>query len=396
MRGFPIPPGLCTVHKETVAGVPPAAAPSPRPVTAPGAGNTTPAAACGGKGDRLPATIVRQLQAFARIAVRSGLVGELYAKKRSLAPLVSALCGIRAERMEEAYLVLAARETGFTAKGLLREIQEKHSLSRTWGARGLLQIVATPELPEVLAAAALSPRWKRFLETRSPLTPEARLRLLRRICPQEISRDALREAFPDSSLRLFLLREAAQAGEILWKDGDGPAATFVWTREALGHVVRPAHQVNELVGRYLAAYGPLGAADLGAWLGVTVAAARQLMAKHRVVEIQVEGEDGSSFMRPEDLEELTATRQGLARTTVTVPPGDPLVVAYKTRWRVEGGAEAPGVVFLEGRAVARWTLERDRAVVEPLEPGAKDVAVPAVRALLERAEWETTTVETTS
>ena len=45
----------------------------------------------------------------------------------------------------------------------------------------------------------------------------------------------------------------------------------------------------------------------GRWFAAAataVAAARKLMAKHRVVEVHVEGESAATFMTPEDLEEL--------------------------------------------------------------------------------------------
>ena len=62
--------------------------------------------------------------------------------------------------------------------------------------------------------ASASPRWKRFLESRSPLTPQARLRLLKRLCPTEISRDKLREAFlADEALLNEFINELTRSAE---------------------------------------------------------------------------------------------------------------------------------------------------------------------------------------
>jgi len=332
----------------------------------------------------LPAPIVTSQQVFARIAQATGLLGDIYHGKRSLAPLVSALAGIRGDRMEQVHLALAARFPDYTVATPLKELQERHTLSRTWGVRGLLQVIPTLELSEYLAVAGASPRWKRFLESRSPLSPQARHRLLKRLCPKEISRDKLREAFPDASTRQFILREAAQAGHIVWIGGDGANARFGWTKDVLGKTVEPDRTYQELIGRYLATYGPLTATDLSFWLGVTVAAARQIMAKHRVAEVTIEGEPQPYFIHPSALDAMVATRKRDARGLVVIAPGDPLVTAYKTRWREPDGGDM-GLAFEDGRLVARWTLGRADATVEPVEPEALKKVHKAVRTLLERA-----------
>lgn len=336
----------------------------------------------------MPAQPVNPHQAFARLAHRTGLLGETFHRKRSLAPLVSALGGIRGDRLDQAHMSLAARLPDYKPALLLREIQEKHALVRTWGLRGQLQIVATPELSEFLAAAAAAPRWRRFLEGKTKLSPQARLRLLKRLCPRVISRDALKDAFPDTSMRLFILREAAQAGHILWKDGEGSAASFVWTKDVLGRSVEPERDFRPLIRRYLGSYAPLTANDLGSWLGVTVAAARLLMAKHRVVEVVEEGEVASQFIRPDDLKELLSMRKSAARGLVVVPPGDPFMLAYKTRYRVAGGDDNPGLVFLDARVVARWSLSRAGAAMTVLDRDVGKRAEKAVRSLLERSGVE--------
>jgi hypothetical protein len=312
-------------------------------------------------------------------------MGDTFHGKRSLAPLASALTGIRGERMEQVHLTLAARFPDYSVATPLKELQERHTLVRTWGVRGLLQVVSTPELPLYLGAAGASPRWKRFLESRSPLGPQARLRLLKRLCPKEISRDKLREAFPDASTRQFVLRESAQAGHIVWSGGDGAAARFGWTKDVLGKVVEPQRNYQELVARYLTTYGPLTAADLSFWLGVTVAAARQIMAKHRVAEVQVEGESTPYFIHPAGLDALVATRKRDQRGFVVIAPGDPLVTAYKTRWRENEDSGDMGLAFEDGRLVARWSLGRADAKIEPIDPELTKKVHKAVRSLLERA-----------
>ncbi len=338
----------------------------------------------------MPARKVTPQQAFARVAMATGLLGDAFHRRKSLVPLTSAVCGIRCERLDQAHLALATRLPDYQPATLLKSLQERRTVVRTWGARGLLQIVPANEIPVYLAAAGLTaPRWRRFLDARSNLTTTARLRLLKRLCPEDISRDALREAIPDSTTRLFMLREAAQAGHILWKEGDGPQAVFTWTKDWLGHKLEPTHDFQGLVKKYLRSYGPVDAADLAAWLGVTVAAARKLMAKHRVEEVQVEGDPSGSFMMPDDLEDLLAIRKRQTKGTVVVPPGDPLLLAYKTRYREpESDGSREGVVIQDARVIAEWSLGRQTAPVRSVGGGSLGRILKEIQGVLDRAGVE--------
>lgn len=306
------------------------------------------------------ATEVSAQQVFARTAIETGLLGDTYQKRRSPALLITALCAIRSERLEHTHMVLASRFSDYHPDILNRALQERRTVVRTWGVRGILQTVPTAQLGLYLAAAGITaPRWKRFLDARSNLSTQARLRLLKRLCPETISREALRDAIPDPTTRLFMLREAAYGGHIVWREGDGQHATFTWTKTWLGREPEPEREFHELVGRYLTSYGPLAAADLSSWLGVTVAAARKLMAKHLVEEVLVEGEATGTFMKPGDLESLTRTRKSHAKGLVVVGPGDPFLLAYKSRYTPgEGDNDDIGMVFIDSRPVASWTLNR--------------------------------------
>jgi len=326
-------------------------------------------------------------QVFTRTALETGLLAETPKKRKVLAAVLAAIGGIRSERLEQAHLVLAARYPDYRPESLLRALQERRTLVRTWGVRGEFQILPTSQLGLYLAAAAISaPRWRRFLDARSNLATPARLRLLKRLCPETVSRDGLRDAFPDPTTRLFLLREAAQAGLIVWKDGDGAQSTFAWTQSWLGREIEPERDLTELVGRYLTSYGPVAAQDLAGWLGVTVAAARSLMAKHRVEEVHVEGEETPTFMKPEDLESLVQTRKSLARGYVVVPAGDPMLYAYRSRYQMpESENSDQGLVFLDGRSVAAWTLDQQRIKVRELDGTPHPKARKAVLSVVHRA-----------
>jgi hypothetical protein len=335
----------------------------------------------------LLATVVSAQQVFARSALETGLLGDPHPRRKSLTHLVGSLCGVRAERLEEAHLILSPRYPEYEPDVLLRALLERRTLVRTWGIRGNLQVLPTAQLGAYLAAAALvAPRWRRALEARSNLNTAARTRLLKRLGPEVLSRDVLRDAIPDSTTRVFMLREAAQQGLIVAKEGEGQQSSFVWTDSWLGKEVEPERDVHEMVGRFLTSYGPVGAPDVAAWLGVTVASARTLMAKHRVEEVQVEGEDGATFMKPDDLEALVRIRKSQAKGVVVVPPGDPHLVASRTRYRTAGGEpENTGLGFLDGRPVMAWTLVRGTLAFQPLDGEQHGRVRKAIEQSVERA-----------
>ena len=211
----------------------------------------------------MPALPIGLTHAFARTAHRTGLLGDTFHKKRTPDGLVEAVGGIRRDKAEPAHLALAARLPNYQPDLLQKALQERKSVLRTWGVRGQLQVIPRTQASLYLAGAGITaPRWMRFLEARSNLSTTARLRLLKRLCPEVLSRDALRDAIADSNTRLFMLREAAQDGYIVWRDGDGPQSSFVWTKEWLGKKIERIHDYTDLVGAYIDSYGPVGAPDL--------------------------------------------------------------------------------------------------------------------------------------
>ncbi len=335
----------------------------------------------------MPVPQVSPIQVFARVGVETGLLGEQYHRKRSLAPLVEALGGVRGDRMEVAHRIFAARLPKYRPDQLLKALQERKTLVRAWGPRGALQIVPTLDLRLYLAAAASTAgRWKKFLDARSNLTTPARLRLLRRICPEVVTRDALREAFPDANTRTFLVREAGVAGHLVWSDGDGSQSTYVWTRNWFGKPVEPDREIHNLVARYLQSYGPVEAADVAGWFGVTVAAARRLMAKHRVVEVQIEGSATPLFIRPEELEAIRATRKSRGKGLVVVPPGDPFRLAYRMRYRLPQDEDGDdGIVLHDGDPVAVWSVGKEGVDLHVKSGANARKVTAAIRDVLDRS-----------
>ena len=151
----------------------------------------------------------------------------------------------------------------------------------------------------------------------------------------------------DATTRGFMLREAAQNGALLVKEGDGQMASYVWTEAWLERAVEPDREYHELVGRYLTSYGPVEAADLAAWLGVTVAAARRLRPERVVIS--------SGPGRPEEAGISSALIAALAGRVPVLG----VCLGHQASGHVYGaeGVRAPALMRGKTAAEARAELE---------------------------------------
>jgi hypothetical protein len=138
---------------------------------------------------------------------------------------------------------------------------------------------------------------------------------------------------------------------------------FALTRDWLDPATAPDRgaALAELGRRYLRAHGPADAADLAAWSGLGLRAARAALVDAEA------GEAGAAPASPPRL----------------LPAFDPYLLGWKDRSFVVDAAHArrvhPGggmvraTAVVDGRAVGTWTMPRGRVVVEPFGVLAPDV-----------------------
>ena len=138
---------------------------------------------------------------------------------------------------------------------------------------------------------------------------------------------------------------------------------------------------------------PVTQADLDRWgLDPTAAQARAIrsiargMTPDRPAEIQVEGEALVSFIPVEEVEDLLRIRKSQTRGLVVIPPGDPFLLAYKSRYQeptADGSRE--GVVVQDGRVAATWNVGRTAAPVRFLDGGNRGRILKEIQGVLARA-----------
>src|SRR6266567_8141718 len=192
--------------------------------------------------------------------------------------------GIQAQVMSAAELALVSRVEGLAAQEIRSALWPDRTLVKTWAMRATLHVLETRDLP--LYVAALSFRQFRNWSARaayyglSPAQHEAFLSAVPQVVGREpMTREQLATALAKrtgiahvrdvllTSSWGSLLRQAALRGDLCFGPNQGQHVTFMSPRAWMGAwpAIEPEQALQELVRRYLRAYGPATAADVAGW-----------------------------------------------------------------------------------------------------------------------------------
>jgi Winged helix DNA-binding domain len=332
----------------------------------------------------------------------------------SLVEVTRALCGVHAQLAASAELALWARVKGLRRDDVREALEEERTLVKTWAMRGTLHLLAADDL--ALFVAVLGPQWddpggawlRGFGVTKEQYdailvgVPRA---LGARPKTREQLADKLAElGGPELRERLLsgwgaLLKPSARRGDLAFGPNRGRNVTFVRPDRWLHTFVRITDEEawreaqREVVRRFLAAYGPATADDLGRWLGLRAGLKRMLRElEDELVEVEVAG--SAAWLLAADLDAL----QGAAKpkTVRLLPAFDPYVVGFRPRsLLVDAAHEArvfrpqawfSPVLLVDGLAVGVWERERrGRRLEVRIEPFTR-LSAAARRRLAEEAD----------
>lgn len=307
---------------------------------------------------------------------------------------VADLAGLHAQVMASAELSWWARVRELGREDLPGALWRERALVKTWAMRGTLHLLPAAELglwtaalgvleerqraPGVLnrigvsrdECDAITEAIPRALEG-SELTREALAGEVGRLAGDARLRDAILGQYGDQ-----LLKPAAFRGTLCFAPSEGARVRFTHPATWLGGVAAadPEEGARWLARRYLAAYGPASAADLGRWTGTTAAQGKAWLALlgDEAVPVDVDGErltmlaehvGAAAAAGPAGAVRLLPAYDAL---TASTPKQAEAVIADEHRPRVwqSAGRLAP-VVVVDGRMVATWRHERrgDRLAV---------------------------------
>jgi hypothetical protein len=330
----------------------------------------------------------------------------------SLVAVTRELCGVHAQLAASAELALWARVEGLRRDDVREALEQERTLVKTWAMRGTLHLLAADDL--ALYVAVLGPRWddpggawlRGFGVTKEQYDailenvpralgarPQTREQLADRIA--EIGGAKLREKF--LSGWGALLKPSARRGDLCFGPNRGRNVTFVrpdrWLRLRALPRLDQEEARREIVRRFLAAYGPATAADLGRWLGFRVGLKPMFHALgDELVEVEVAG--GPAWLLAADLDVLKTA--SAPKSVRLLPAFDPYVVGFRPRGLLVDAAHEPRifrpqawfspVVLVNGRAAGIWERERRGSRLEVrIEPFAR-LSAATRRAIAEEAD----------
>jgi hypothetical protein len=336
---------------------------------------------------------------------RLGVRHHLARRARTVDEATSAMVGLHSSDPATVYLSAWARVDRFAPSDLEGALYERRSLVRMLGMRRTLFVVprdvaafmdeactkalAPPErrrLVRMLEEQGVAPagrgeRWLGRVLRRTLAALEARGEATARQLTEDVPELGEKLSFGEgrtwagtmgvSTRVLFLL---ASEGVILrarplgsWTSGQYRwSTTQRWLGEPLA-TWDPAAARDELLTRWLRAFGPGTATDIRWWTGWTARVTSEALAAVGAVEVDLGGAVGG-FVLPGD--ETTAERTG--PWVALLPSLDPTVMGWKQRaWYLgdhertlfDRNGNAGPTVWVEGRVVGGWAQEPSGEIV---------------------------------
>ncbi|MFB4318870.1 winged helix DNA-binding domain-containing protein [Actinomadura sp. 21ATH] len=336
-------------------------------------------------------------------------------EETSVPAAVGRLCGMQAQEPRPPFLGLWTRLRGFAA-GDLRAALDGGAVVRATMMRGTLHLMTAADY--LAFRTALQPvldAGLKVLGARAEgMDLDAVLPVARRLLEESPrtfneTRALLQAEFPDVNERAlgFAVRMRLPLIMVPTADrwGFPRSARFALAESRLGEAPSGTPAVDELVLRYLAAFGPASAADAQAWSGLPALA--EVLDRLRPRLRAFTGESGRELF---DLPDAPRPDPDTPAPARFLPEFDNLVLAHADRTRVISEAHRPGLTtknlrvratFLwDGFARGTWELERKRKTAtlrlrpfEPLPRGALEELTAEAESLAAFAEPEATDLQ---
>ena len=295
--------------------------------------------------------------------------------ERPALDMVEHLVGLQAQEPPDPYAALWSRIEGFDPAELAGAIVDRHAV-RMGLLRGTLHLVTAadarrlyPVLHDVLARSYRSSPFAKALAGADidAIVGAARDELeIEPLTPTDLGR-RLAVRWPDLDPQAlaytarFLLPLVQVPPRGIWGRTGRPTNT---TAEAwLGGPLEPASSVDEIVVRYLRAFGPASAADIRTWSWMT--GLRPVMERLRPQLRTYRDESGRELF---DVEDGVIADPELPAPVRFLPQYDNVFLSHDDRSRVNGGL-AWGIdfgrkspVLVDGFIEGAWRVRRERRV----------------------------------
>lgn len=305
----------------------------------------------------------------ARALGRATLARQLLLERAAIPPLaaIEQLAGLQAQVPRPPFIGLWSRVEGFERAALHRLVHDRHAVRATM-MRGTIHLVSAADF--VAMRPALEPLLGRSLRRLSGLDLAAVLRHAKKLLPGpfDVVRAELAARFPQHDahtlgygvqMHLPLVRVPTDTRWSYTSNADFHVAE-TWLGTKL-----PKPRAEELVRRYLAAFGPASLKDAQVWSGVP-GLARAFEAMRPSLRVFA-SEDGRELF---DLPDAPRPPEDTPAPVRFLPEYDNLMLAFAHPARVIDPARRPalttknGIIaatfLVDGRVAGTWELARDR------------------------------------
>ncbi len=239
-------------------------------------------------------------------------------KRRDLVKAVTRTCGMQAQVLSAAELAIWARVDGLSQQHVQSALWQERTLVKTWAMRGTLHLISAGELP-LYAAARSAQEGRQWVKNfvyfgMTPAQYEAILVAVPKILgAKPMTRAQLAVALakhigdPKLGQRLLstswgsLWIPSAWRGDLCIGPNRGRSVTFVNPRKWIGkwQSFEPYPALQEMVRRYLRAYGPALPEDFARWWNIGLVSVRKLFRsmEDELEEVSVEGWRGFALRK---------------------------------------------------------------------------------------------------
>jgi hypothetical protein len=297
---------------------------------------------------------------------------------RSPEQAVRHLVGMQAQNPQPPYVGLWARLAGFRPEELSQLLLDR-KVVRIAVMRGTVHLVTADDC--LMLRPLVQPIYDRDLVTNTTYAPPlqgldldavaaAGRDLLdeRHLTPQELGK-LLAERWPDRepSALAHTIRGKLPLVQVpprgLW--GASGRTTYATAESWLGRPLDPDASPDEMVLRYLAAFGPASVMDAQTWSGVT--RLRQVFERLRPGLVTFRDENGRELF---DLPDAPRPDPDTAAPVRFLPEFDNILMAHADRTRVATDEDrkrlvtpngaVPGYLFVDGMLRGTWKIARER------------------------------------
>lgn len=311
--------------------------------------------------------------------------------------VASALCGLQAQVLSCAELMLWARVESLPPGFVGKALWEERSLLKTWAMRGTLHLLPSKEYGLWQAALStyrhyLRPAWLRYFK----ITAAELERLMDAVGAALDARPHTREelaaaveattskkvARPVRDSWGSALKPASFRGKLCFGPSRGQNVTFINPRDWLGGVkaaMAPEAALSEVLRRFFSTHGPATVVELSRWWGFLGADGKRALEPLRdeLCEVEVDGE--AAYALEKDRGEVRNAAPvpgvrlipGFDQYTLVASVGAARFLPHARHrrqvFRNQGWISA--VVLVDGRMAGVWKHERKgkslRVEVEP-------------------------------